>query len=84
VSPTDPARRPDAPAGPPRWLLVMLAAGLSLLVATVLVLLLGLVGAERINEVVFVVVLVVAALIGGWLTRLLAPRLPAIRRPPRP
>jgi hypothetical protein len=84
VSPTDPARRPDAPAGPPRWLLVMLAAGLSLLVATVLVLLLGLIGAERINEVVFVVVLVVAALIGGWLTRLLAPRLPAIRRPPRP
>jgi hypothetical protein len=84
VSPTDPARRPDAPAGPPRWLLVMLAAGLSLLVATVLVLLLGLIGAERIDEVVFVVVLVVAALIGGWLTRLLAPRLPAIRRPPRP
>ena len=84
MSPTDPARRPDAPTGPPRWLLVMLAAGLSLLVATVLVLLLGLVGAERINEVVFVVVLVVAALIGGWLTRLLAPRLPAIRRPPRP
>ncbi|MCW2508537.1 MAG: hypothetical protein JWR28_1202 [Modestobacter sp.] len=84
MSPTDPARRPDAPAGPPRWLLVMLAAGLSLLVATVLVLLLGLIGAERINEVVFVVVLVVAALIGGWLTRLLAPRLPAIRRPPRP
>jgi hypothetical protein len=84
VSPTDPARRPDAPAGPPRWLLVMLAAGLSLLVATVLVLLLGLIGAERINEVVFVVVLVVAALVGGWLTRLLAPRLPAIRRPPRP
>jgi hypothetical protein len=84
VSPTDPARRPDAPAGPPRWLLVMLAAGLSLLVATVLVLLLGLIGAERINEVVFVVVLVGAALVGGWLTRLLAPRLPAIRRPPRP
>ncbi|MCU1618458.1 MAG: hypothetical protein JWR41_464 [Modestobacter sp.] len=84
MSPTDPARRPDAPAGPPRWLLVMLAAGLSLLVATVLVLLLGLIGAERINEVVFVVVLVVAALVGGWLTRLLAPRLPAIRRPPRP
>jgi hypothetical protein len=83
VSPADPTRRPDAPAGPPRWLLVMLAAGLSLLVATVLVLLLALTGAERINEVVFVVVLVVAALVGGWLTRLLAPRLPAIRRPPR-
>jgi hypothetical protein len=83
VSPADPTRRPDVPAGPPRWLLVMLAAGLSLLVATVLVLLLALTGAERINEVVFVVVLVVAALVGGWLTRLLAPRLPAIRRPPR-
>jgi undecaprenyl pyrophosphate phosphatase UppP len=83
VSPTDPARRPGAPAGPPRWLLLMLAAGLSLLVATVLVLLLGIAGVERINEALFVVVLVVAALVGGGLVRLLAPRLPAIRRPPR-
>jgi hypothetical protein len=83
VSPTDPARRPETPAGPPRWLLLMLAAGLSLLVATVLVLLLGIAGVERINEVLFVVVLVVAALAGGGLVRLLAPRLPAVRRPPR-
>jgi hypothetical protein len=83
VSPTDPAGRPAAPAGPPRWLLLMLAAGLSLLVATVLVLLLGIAGVERINEVLFVVVLVVAALAGGGLVRLLAPRLPAVRRPPR-
>jgi undecaprenyl pyrophosphate phosphatase UppP len=56
---------------------------LSLLVATVLVLLLGIAGVERINEVLFVVVLVVAALAGGGLVRLLAPRLPAVRRPPR-
>jgi hypothetical protein len=83
VSPTDRDRRPDAPAGPPRWLLVLLAAGLSLLVATVLVLLLGIAGVERINEVLFVVILVVAALAGGGMVRLLAPRLPAIRRPPR-
>ena len=73
----------ETPTGPPRWLLVLLAAGLSLLVATVLVLLLGLAGVDRINEVLFLVVLVVAALIGGSLVRLLAPRLPAVRRPPR-
>jgi undecaprenyl pyrophosphate phosphatase UppP len=83
VSPTDPAPSPDSPDGPPRWLLVMLAAGLSLLVATVLVLLLGVAGVDRINAVLFLVVLVVAALVGGGLVRLLAPRLPAIRRPPQ-
>jgi hypothetical protein len=83
VSRSDPAPRPDTPAGPPRWLLVLLAAGLSLLVATVLVLLLGIAGVDRINEVLFVVVLVASALLGGWLVRLLAPRLPAVRRPPR-
>jgi hypothetical protein len=74
---------PGAPAGPPRWLLVLIAAGLSLAIAAVLVVLLQVAGVERINEVGFVVVLVVAASIGGWVTRLLAPRLPAIRRPPR-
>jgi hypothetical protein len=83
VSSSDPAPRPDAPAGPPRWLLLLLAAGLSLLIAALLVLLLGLAGVDEINEVVFVVVLVVAALAGGSLVRLVAPRLPAVRRPPR-
>jgi uncharacterized membrane-anchored protein len=80
---TGPVTRPEPSAGPPRWLLVMLAAGLSLLVAAVLVLLLGVVGVEELNAVVFLVVLVVAALAGGSLVRLLAPRLPAVRRPPR-
>ena len=81
MSRPDDAPSPDA--GPPRWLLVMLAAGLSLLIAVVLVLLLGIAGVESISEVLLLVVLVVAALIGGWLVRLLAPRLPPIRRPPR-
>jgi hypothetical protein len=75
--------RPETPAGPPRWLLLMLAAGLSLLVAAVLVLLLGLAGVDQLGAGVFLVVLVVAALTGGFLVRLLAPRLPAVRRPPR-
>jgi hypothetical protein len=83
VSRPDPAPRPDAPGGPPRWLVLLLAAGVSLLIAAVLMLLLGLAGVERINELLFVVVLLVAALIGGSLVRLLAPRLPAVRRPPR-
>ncbi|WP_369140493.1 hypothetical protein [Modestobacter versicolor] len=81
MSRSDPT--PDVPAGPPRWLLVMLAAGVSLLLAAVLVLLLGAAGVDRIGPVVFVVVLVVAAFVGGWLVRLVAPRLPAVRRPPR-
>jgi uncharacterized membrane-anchored protein len=75
--------RPETPAGPPRWLLLMLAAGLSLLVAAVLVLLLGLAGVDQLGAGVFLIVLVVAALTGGFLVRLLAPRLPAVRRPPR-
>lgn len=73
----------DRPDAPPRWLLIMLAAGLSLLVAAVLVLLLGALGVEQISSVLFLVVLVVAACAGGALVRLLAPRLPAVRRPPR-
>jgi hypothetical protein len=81
VSRTD--RGPGTPAGPPRWLLILLAAGLSLLFAAVLVVLLGVAGVDRINELVFVVVLVVAALAGGWVTRLIAPRLPPVPRGPR-
>jgi hypothetical protein len=81
VSRPDPAPHPDA--GPPRWLLIMLAAAVSLLIAVVLVLLLGIAGVERLNEVVLLVVLVVSALVGGWLVRLITPRLPPIRRPPR-
>jgi hypothetical protein len=80
---TGPVTRPETPAGPPRWVLLMLAAGLSLLVAAVLVLLLGVAGVEQLGTVEFLVVLVVAALAGGYLVRLLGPRLPAVRRPPR-
>jgi hypothetical protein len=80
---TGPVTRPETPAGPPRWLLVMLAAGLSLLVAALLVLLLAVAGVEEVSAVGFLVVLVVAAVTGGFLVRLLAPRLPAVRRPPR-
>ena len=83
MSRTDPAPSSGVPSGPPRWLLVMLAAGISLLIAAVLVIALGVVGVASINEVGFIVVLVVAAVAGGWVTRQLAPRLPAIRRPPR-
>ena len=82
MSPTPP-RRPDAAAGPPRWLLVMLSAGISLLVAVVFLLVLQAVGVDRISSVGFVAVIVVAAVVGGWLTRQLAPRLPDVRRPPR-
>ena len=82
VSPTPP-RRPDTPAGPPRWLLVMLAAGLSLVLAAVVLVLLAALGVDAISSLGFVAVVVVAAVAGGWLTRQLAPRLPDVRRPPR-
>ena len=78
-----PDPRPDAPAGPPRWLLVMLAAGISLLVAAVLVMLLDLGGVDRLSRGGFLVLVVVSAVIGGSLVRVLAPRLPPVRRPPR-
>ena len=83
MSRTDPAPRPDAPAGPPRWLLVMLAAGLSLVVAAVLVLLLDVAGVERLGQLAFFLVVVVSAVAGGTAVRLLAPKLPPVRRPPR-
>jgi hypothetical protein len=79
----EPPRPRSAPRRPGRSALLLLAAGVSLLIAAVLVLLLGLAGVDRVNEVLFVVVLVVAALLGGSLVRLLAPRLPAVRRPPK-
>jgi hypothetical protein len=74
---------PGRPAGPPRWLLLLLSAGLSLLVAALVVVLLGAVGVRHVDELVLLAVLVVSALVGGWLVRLLAPRLPPVRRPPR-
>ena len=79
----DPTRRPDAAGGPPRWLLLLLAAGISLVLAAVLLLVLDAAGVESVDRIGFLGVLVVAALAGGWLTRLVAPRLPAVRRPPR-
>ena len=83
MSRPDPDPRPDAPAGPPRWLLVMLAAGTSLLVAAVLVMVLSVAGVDQLSRGGFFVLVVVSAVIGGSLVRLLAPRLPPVRRPPR-
>ena len=62
----------------------MLAAGISLIAAAVALVVLSAAGVESINELGFLAVVVLAAVAGGWVTRQLAPRLPAIRRPPRP
>jgi hypothetical protein len=59
---------------------VLLAAGLSLLIAAVLLIALQLAGMDRLNEVGFILLVVLAALAGGSLTRWLAPRLPPVRR----
>lgn len=80
MSPIDPSRRPEVPAGPPRWLLVLLSAGISLLVAALLLAALSAFGVEALGPLGFVVLLVVAAVAGGWATRQLAPRLPPFGR----
>ena len=61
----------------------MLAAGTSLLIAAVLVMLLSVAGVDQLSRGGFFVLVVVSAVIGGSLVRLLAPRLPPVRRPPR-
>jgi uncharacterized membrane protein YeiH len=62
---------------------VLLAAGLSLLVAAVLLIVLQAVGLDRLDEVGFIAVIVVAAFAGGSITRWLVPRLPPVGRRPR-
>ena len=73
------APRPDRP-GQPRWLVVLLAAGTSLLIAALLLVVLSALGVDAIGSLGFLVVVVVAALAGGVLTRWLVPRLPPVRR----
>jgi hypothetical protein len=70
---------PDRP-GQPRWLVVLLAAGTSLLLAAVLLLVLQVAGVDRLGSIGFLLVVVVAAVAGGSLTRWLVPKLPPVRR----
>jgi hypothetical protein len=75
-----PGRRSDRP-DQPRWLVVLLAAGLSLLIAALLLVVLELAGVDALGSVGFLLVVVVAGIAGGTLTRWLVPRLPPVRRP---
>jgi hypothetical protein len=84
VTPVDPPPPPPAPGGQPRWLVVVLSAGVSVLLAGVLLLVLDLVGVDRVGVLGFLLVLVVAAVAGGYLTRAVAPRLPPVGRRPHP
>ncbi|MGY1844657.1 hypothetical protein [Modestobacter sp. SYSU DS0875] len=83
MTPVDPPPPPPTPGGQPRWLVVLLAAGISLLVGAVLLLLLQLAGVERIGLLGLLLVLITAAVAGGYATRALAPRLPPMGRRPR-
>ena len=74
-----PGPAPDRP-DQPRWLVVLLAAGISLLVAALLLVLLAAAGIDTLGSVGFVLVVVGAAVAGGGLTRWLVPRLPPVRR----
>ena len=74
-----PGPGPDRP-DQPRWLVVLLAAGISLLVAAVLLVLLQVAGIDTLGSIGFVLVVGGAAVAGGSLTRWLVPRLPPVRR----
>ncbi|MGY1749610.1 hypothetical protein [Modestobacter sp. SYSU DS0511] len=83
MTPVDPPPPPPTPGGQPRWLVVLLAAGLSLLVGAVLLLLLQVAGVGRIGFLGLLLVLIAAAVVGGYATRALATRLPPVGRRPR-
>jgi hypothetical protein len=59
---------------------VLLAAGISLLIAAVLLLVLQAAGVDALGSVGFLLVVVAAAVAGGALTRWLVPKLPPVRR----
>ncbi|MGY1840742.1 MULTISPECIES: hypothetical protein [unclassified Modestobacter] len=83
MTPVDPPPPPPTPGGQPRWLVVLLAAGLSLLVGAVLLLVLQLVGIDQIGLLGLLLVLIAAAVAGGYATRAVATRLPPMGRGPR-
>ncbi|TWH75220.1 hypothetical protein JD78_03775 [Modestobacter roseus] len=62
---------------------MLLAAGLSFLVAAVLLLVLQLAGVDRIGFLGLLLVLIAAAVAGGYATRAVAGRLPPVGRRPR-
>ena len=59
---------------------MLLAAGISLLLVAVTLTVLQVAGVEQIDRGVFVLLVVLAALVGGWTTRLVAPRIPPLGR----
>ena len=66
----------------PRWFVVLVAAGIALVVAAVVLLLLSAVGVDQVDRGVFVLVVLVAAVAGGGLSRVLVPKLPPLGRRP--
>jgi uncharacterized membrane protein HdeD (DUF308 family) len=74
-----PVPGPDRP-GQPRWLVVLLAAGISLLLAAVLLVLVQVAGVDTLGSIGFLLVVVGAAVAGGSLSRWLVPKLPPVRR----
>jgi len=75
-TPDRPARRAVQPSELPRTVLLAFAVGAALLIAALEFLVLRLVGVDRIDPWGFLVVVVVAAVGGGFLTRVLVPRIP--------
>ncbi|MEU2348381.1 hypothetical protein [Modestobacter sp. NPDC049651] len=64
----------------PRWFVVLVAAGIALVVAALALLVLSATGVDRLPSAVFVLVVVLAALAGGAISRVLVPKLPPLGR----
>lgn len=64
----------------PRWFVVLVGAGIALLLAAVALFVLSVLGVDRVDEIGVFVVVVLAAVAGGVLSRALVPRLPPLGR----
>ena len=64
----------------PRWFVVLVAAGIALIVAALGMLVLSAAGVEKLPSAAFVLVVVLAAVVGGGISRSLVPKLPPLGR----
>ena len=67
----------------PRWFVVLVAAGIALALAALVLFVLAGLGVDRVSEAGAVVVVVLAALAGGGIARVVVPRLPPLGRRPQ-
>ena len=79
---TDPVSAPGTRPTHPRWFVVLVGIGIALAVAALALGVLAAFGVDRVNEFGALVVILLAALAGGVLSRVLVPKLPPLGRRP--